>query len=86
LIPKGYGPLVLEPNHARSFEARRGDAHEFIEEDVGIRSLTRFGMTRVKSLTGSPATRRVRYKSARIDLVARLLPRGSVCESKETVE
>jgi hypothetical protein len=37
---RNYGPLVLEPNHARSFKARRGDAHEFIEEDVVIRSLT----------------------------------------------
>jgi hypothetical protein len=37
-----YGPLVLEPNHACSFEARRGDAHEFIKEDAGVRVASAF--------------------------------------------
>ena len=39
-----YGPLVLEPNHARSFEARRGDAHEFIKEDAGVCVAPALGM------------------------------------------
>jgi hypothetical protein len=31
------GLLVLKPDHAHGLEARRGDAHEFIEEKAVVR-------------------------------------------------
>ena len=36
---------VLKPDRARGLEARRGEAHEFVEEDAVSASLPRFGMT-----------------------------------------
>jgi hypothetical protein len=36
------GPLVLEPNRARGLETRRGNAHEFIEEDAVVRVASAF--------------------------------------------
>ena len=34
--------LVLKPDRARGLEARRGDAHEFIKEDAGVRAASAF--------------------------------------------
>jgi hypothetical protein len=36
------GPPVLKPDHACCLEARRGDAHEFIKEDAGVRVASAF--------------------------------------------
>jgi hypothetical protein len=40
--PKGIGPLVLKPNRARSPQARRVEAQEFIEEDAAVRVASAF--------------------------------------------
>ena len=39
-----YALPVLKPDRARGLEARRGEAHELIEEDALSASLPRFGM------------------------------------------
>ena len=43
LLAERYeGPPVLKPDHARGLEARRGDAHEFVEEDAVVRVASAF--------------------------------------------
>jgi hypothetical protein len=43
LVAERYDGLpILDPDHVRGPEARRGDAHEFIEEDAAVRVTSAF--------------------------------------------
>jgi hypothetical protein len=43
LLAEGYqGLRVLKPNQAHGLEARRGDAHELVEEDAAVRVASAF--------------------------------------------
>ena len=44
LVTEGDNAMpVLKPDRARGLEARRGEAHELIEEDAAVRVATAFG-------------------------------------------